>query len=646
MTFTINAIHLYRRDSDEVRTVEFHANELNIITGASATGKSALLAIVDYCLASTGFHIPTGTIRRYVDKYALQIETDQGTFICARDAPAPGRGSTSTMYVGMHGELDTPARAALASNTDLATARRFLSSLANIDENVTSAGGGTRREYSAGIRHTLFFTLQSQSEVANANILFHSQNEEFVPQAIRDVLPYFLGAVDPGAVRKRELLRTVRRELRDIRQRIAENDGLRGSSGRSASLLAECVSLGLTSADLDFTSSAEIIQALSSVVELPSEIPFDNDESPTVLQELIGARRDLREALGRARSELESLRSLLSAHREFDNEVAEQSARLQTVGLLRHADPGERASCPLCSSHLDQPTPSVSALREQLAGIDREIAGVRQNAPNLQGLIGETESQIQLLVQQLRQNQIETNDVIATQEQLSDLRDLAISRATTRGRVSLYLESLSPTVEKGFLQERLISLERQEAELVEELGEEEAQSRLESALARVSLHMGEVVDALGTEYSGVPVRLDLAKLTVVVDTVSGPARLWELGSGANWLAYHLAAFIGLHRFFREQNRPVPRFLILDQPSQVYFPQDPTTESEVSDEDSRAVERVFRALYDFATGDSGFQVIIVDHADLSPRWFQNSVRERWRGHGLVPSSWIDDEPTSS
>jgi hypothetical protein len=37
---------------------------------------------------------------------------------------------------------------------------------------------------------------------------------------------------------------------------------------------------------------------------------------------------------------------------------------------------------------------------------------------------------------------------------------------------------------------------------------------------------------------------------------------------------------------------------------------------------------------------GLQIIIMDHADLKPDWFQDAVTERWRnGQALIPSGWI-------
>lgn len=44
--------------------------------------------------------------------------------------------------------------------------------------------------------------------------------------------------------------------------------------------------------------------------------------------------------------------------------------------------------------------------------------------------------------------------------------------------------------------------------------------------------------------------------------------LWEIGSGANWLAYHIATTLALQRFFLDSpHHPVPALLVYDQPSQ-------------------------------------------------------------------------------
>ncbi|WP_234910824.1 DUF3732 domain-containing protein, partial [Vibrio anguillarum] len=47
--------------------------------------------------------------------------------------------------------------------------------------------------------------------------------------------------------------------------------------------------------------------------------------------------------------------------------------------------------------------------------------------------------------------------------------------------------------------------------------------------------------------------------------------LSEMGSGANWLACHLAVFLSILKLTSSSNSVIPAILFLDQPSQVYFP---------------------------------------------------------------------------
>lgn len=53
MNFTINSIILWPRNTEHSpRCLSFDSEAVNIITGASRTGKSALIPIIDYCLGS------------------------------------------------------------------------------------------------------------------------------------------------------------------------------------------------------------------------------------------------------------------------------------------------------------------------------------------------------------------------------------------------------------------------------------------------------------------------------------------------------------------------------------------------------------------------------------------------------------------
>jgi DNA repair ATPase RecN len=57
----IKSIHIYSNDGRR-RDVAFH-DGLNVITGRSSTGKSALSDIIEYCMGRSTFNVPEGIIR-------------------------------------------------------------------------------------------------------------------------------------------------------------------------------------------------------------------------------------------------------------------------------------------------------------------------------------------------------------------------------------------------------------------------------------------------------------------------------------------------------------------------------------------------------------------------------------------------------
>jgi hypothetical protein len=147
------------------------------------------------------------------------------------------------------------------------------------------------------------------------------------------------------------------------------------------------------------------------------------------------------------------------------------------------------------------------------------------------------------------------------------------------------------------------------------------------------------------------VSLDLTDLTVKITGEKGRTDyLWEIGSGANWLAYHVATTLALQKLFTAmRDSPVPGFLLYDQPSQVYFPRTLArdlpegADPKLKDEDLAAVRKVFATLSESVRDAKGaLQVIVLDHADDAAWGRLPGVQlvEEWRGpRKLVPEEWL-------
>lgn len=78
----IKAIIIFNKNGEK-RVVPLEQG-VNIITGESKTGKSALVEIIDYCLCSTRCTIPKGKITDFSYLYTLVMAIDDNTYVIAR----------------------------------------------------------------------------------------------------------------------------------------------------------------------------------------------------------------------------------------------------------------------------------------------------------------------------------------------------------------------------------------------------------------------------------------------------------------------------------------------------------------------------------------------------------------------------------
>lgn len=86
MFFQIKEIVLWPRNSALTpRRVQFELGKVTVISGASRTGKSAVIPIIDYCLGSKSCSIPVKTIRNACEWFGVVVKTSMGDKLFARE---------------------------------------------------------------------------------------------------------------------------------------------------------------------------------------------------------------------------------------------------------------------------------------------------------------------------------------------------------------------------------------------------------------------------------------------------------------------------------------------------------------------------------------------------------------------------------
>ena len=91
-----------------VRHLPFRLGEVNIITGRSKSGKSAIGDIIEYCLGGDSCNIADGIVRDNVMWYGLLLQFETERVFVARKNPNPGQQSTGYCYVEVGKELEAP----------------------------------------------------------------------------------------------------------------------------------------------------------------------------------------------------------------------------------------------------------------------------------------------------------------------------------------------------------------------------------------------------------------------------------------------------------------------------------------------------------------------------------------------------------
>jgi hypothetical protein len=647
MTLQMRSISIYSHDGER-RDVNFMLGALNIVTGASKTGKSALLDILDYCWGRAECTVPEGEIRKGVSWFAVHLENDGEGILVARKNPGPAGRASDEIYFARGVEALPADTSGFHKNITGDGLRSQLSATLGISENIhVPEDGSTRQPLQASSRHAILFCLQAQDEIANRRLLFHRQGEQFLPQTIRDALPYFLGAVDEGHFLALKRYQDVRTRLRRLEREHSEAQAItRDASNAAQALLDEARRAGLIAPNVQADDASDVT-ALLREATAPQPMVFSPIDDPEAdLMALDERRRSLLRQFQELREELAEVERLNREASEFETEAREQEARLASIGLIVDTEGDTGETCPLCESHLAVPLPKVAAIRASLVHVQSQLRSVRRDAPRLQERLAGLESGRADLNEELRKVQADIARRIQDNEQLRVEQHQFAEQARVAGRIAYYLENRAAVAEDSELLRTLDQLRAEIRELEAALDDDAAQERLMTALNLVGRDLTNFATQLGLEHGDNPLRVDLKQLTVIADTVDGPLSLAQMGSGENWVGYHVAAHLSLHKLFRRRHRPVPGLLMLDQPSQAHYPPERDQGGRIdglSDEDQAAVRELFTLLHQYCSDlTPHMQIIVADHVELLEDWFRESIIERWRdGIALVPQSWLRD-----
>jgi DNA repair exonuclease SbcCD ATPase subunit len=161
------------------------------------------------------------------------------------------------------------------------------------------------------------------------------------------------------------------------------------------------------------------------------------------------------------------------------------------------------------------------------AKLDQELAGLRSELRETEGSLSKARQKRKFL---------EARSVaIATQRQR--VRQLYLFV----GRVEQALENVVASQNVDDLRVRVAQLAQNIARLKRDLDPRSQRERLEAAIDKVSARIAHYAGILKLEHASENVKLNVRELTLQFKSLSGRTDyLWEVGSGQNWVGYHVA----------------------------------------------------------------------------------------------------------
>ncbi len=639
------------------RVVEFKPGKVNIITGLSRTGKSAIIPIIDYCLASTDCFIPIDTIRDNASWYGIVFQTETEQVLISRKAPH-GNQVSNDFYL-YRGQIVSIPPAIKEANEKTEGVKNILNTISSVpyfslEDNDEHIGYKAR----LGFRDLMALVFQNQDIVANQNILFYKTHAHEHRERLRNWFPFILGAESIEILKARQRFQEIEKRLNQKKREFEKAKAVSSSwMTNMLGYMKVAKEYGLLEDEIsDLTKPDDLLADAKYVLEhIPeySLTKFENIEKANKeMVELEAEEKGLSTEIGITQKRLNDIKRLKSVLIEYGDSVKKRADRLHISQWLEEIAL-ESQVCPACGS-TEHPNSAaelikISSAFKKYEDESKRVAEVPSSFSREEERIN---SEMEILLEKKKDYQKRFDLLMGRDKKAQEEFQRRKNMFIFLGHLKASTEIFESLVDGGELQKEIAILEKEYSQLSELIDRKGVQSRVDVATTKISQGILNHLKTLDVEdkYRKIPPKFNIQDLNIsVLSNDDNWHFLAEVGSASNWVSFHLALMCSLQEYFLGQNIScVPSFVVFDQPSQVYFPKikryyeenDPQYENE----DVAAVKSMFKTIAKSVLDNKGaWQCIILDHADKDIYGDIEGVYEveEWRnGKKLIPEAWYN------
>jgi hypothetical protein len=648
---------------------------VNVITGKSSTGKSAILEVFDYCFGSSEFIIPDGVITENGVFYFTVIKIKEIYLILGRST------NIKDCYLSISSDLEfinniDNLNLEYFKKLDRYTLKDFKKELnkhfrITIEDTDEDVEDRTRRSNNAkkaapSYRHFISFMLQHQNLIANKHALFYRFDEKEKKDQVIEQFKIFSSFVDAEYFPLKQKLAENNRNLSQLLFTKDKTIKYQEENKEKLKYLLEEYELitnkKIFNNDVESVLSKPIesLEFLDSVIQNPNAKIVSDDSSSQNIQKRSSLQTEYNKSIANIRK-IQNIISEIDISITYAKDFENQSSNISHV----NNENIESKECKFCGNENVKLIDKQKKLKDAINWFNSEINKSQYTIVSFASNKKEYEIKVNDLIKVSTKIKAEIktlDNIISSLEKNKSIEYQAV-------KVIIQIEAFLETFKVNNLSEIIEKINTLRGHIIiieEKLSSEyNVDFKLNLAERQINQQMNLIGKELEFENiykNNLNLKFDLRTFelyqqTVVKGKLDKKVYLRSMGSGANWLSTHVSLFTSLLHYSCSLNDKslIPTILFLDQPSQVYFPTAIDNDDEFNgkelkkklneemkyDHDINAVTNLFDQLVKFCNDtleDTGIkpQIIITDHADnlklTNANFSKDLVRARWRGEG--------------
>lgn len=537
MNFCINKIILWLNNG-QTRTLNFEKDKVNVITGNSKTGKTAILQIIDYCFCSSENNISKQHIGKNVAWYGINFHINNKLYTIARGDVING---TNKFYFSSTGEIPKMPN----DNFPKDELKDMLEQEFSINKNTTITFGSKNIKQGSKIsyRYFLLFNNLTGDIIEHSKTYFDKQDKDRYRDALVRIFDLATGIVTIENLLLKEQLNKLNldlnrynRELQLIETKISTKDI------ELKKIIKKAIEVQLISESIDnFDKCLKELKYLIDSVNLGKVSICDYNEK---LESLKNERQQL---------EFQKIKLKRFQHRyeDYRNNLKTQADALKPIEYIQ-----KNFSQNIKNDEYRQ---FLNLLEADCLKIKNTIITKMPFEKDIQDKLDDINTKIKEINEQIE---------LVPVTQFISINDK--NRLIALGEIkNKFLELINTTLSTEKINEQIKTCQNQIDKINSKLGNfEENKNIVINALndyIKPYIRKASLDDYReylpNFDYSNKMLKLREPKTTYNE----------SLSSSSDHMFLHLCLFFGLHEMLLDKNLPyVPSFLIIDQPTRPYF----------------------------------------------------------------------------